>query len=142
MHSDADKRLQEILDSDEQIKAEWNKTFKIKNDPRVTFIGKVLRKTSLDELPQFLNILKGEMALIGPRPIVEAEIKYFGKYYKQISIVKPGITGLWQVSGRNDTSYDERVMMNVYYIMNWSIWLDIYILLKTVKEVLFCKGAY
>ena len=95
----------------------------------------------MDELPQFLNILRGEMARIGPRPIVKEEKKYYGEYYKIVSRVKPGITGLWQVSGRSDTSYEQRVRLDLYYLNNWSIWLDYFIFLKTIKEVLLCRGA-
>ena len=101
----------------------------------------LLRKTSLDELPQFLNVLTGEMSVIGPRPIVESEKAIYGDSYNLISRVKPGITGLWQVSGRSQTTYETRIFLDKYYIMNWSPWLDYYIFLKTVKEVLTCHGA-
>jgi lipopolysaccharide/colanic/teichoic acid biosynthesis glycosyltransferase len=111
------------------------------DDPRITPLGKFLRKTSLDELPQFWNVISGEMAVIGPRPIVEKEKAYYGEKYDLLSRVKPGISGLWQVSGRSDTSYERRVLLDTYYIMNWSPWLDYFIALKTVKEVLFCRGA-
>jgi lipopolysaccharide/colanic/teichoic acid biosynthesis glycosyltransferase len=114
----------------------------LKKDPRVTWFGKLLRRTSLDELPQLFNVFRGEMSLIGPRPIVESEKEYYGDKYEMIASVKPGITGLWQVSGRSELDYEERVELDCYYLMNWNIWLDIFILLKTVKEVLFCKGAY
>jgi len=142
MRIDADRELERLLEEDPDMKKEWNKSFKLKDDPRITPLGRLLRKSSLDELPQLLNVLRGEMSLIGPRPIVKDEIRYFDSKAEIVFKVKPGITGLWQVSGRTDTSYAERVDLDVYYIMNWSIWLDIYILLKTVKEVLFCRGAY
>jgi len=142
MRIDADEALERLLEENPEMKKEWNKSFKLKVDPRVTPLGRFLRKSSLDELPQLLNVLRGEMSLIGPRPIVKGELPYFGSRSDVIFKVKPGITGLWQVSGRTDTSYAERVDLDVYYIMNWNIWLDVYILLKTVKEVLFCRGAY
>jgi undecaprenyl-phosphate galactose phosphotransferase len=143
MYSDAQERLEELLSSDEAIRKEWETNFKLKDDPRVTKIGAVLRKTSLDELPQIFNVLKGEMSFVGPRPVIQKEIEQYykedAKYYYQ---VKPGITGLWQVSGRSDTDYDFRVNMDKWYVKNWSMWLDIVILFKTVKVVLFREGAY
>ena len=111
------------------------------DERRLTKYGKLLRSTSLDELPQFINVVKGDMALIGPRPIVAEEKKYFGKNYRLISRIKPGVTGLWQVSGRSDTNYERRVFLNMYYLKNWSVWLDYYIFLKTIIEVAFCRGA-
>lgn len=141
MYKDADERLKKLLAEDAVFRAEWEDKFKVDNDPRITPLGRFLRKSSLDELPQFLNVLRGEMAVIGPRPIVDDEKKYYGDEYAVFSRVKPGITGLWQVSGRSETTYERRVALDMYYILNWSIWLDYYILLKTIKEVLFCKGA-
>ena len=141
MYKDSAQILQQMLESNAELAMEWESKFKLENDPRVTPLGRFLRRTSMDELPQFLNILRGEMALIGPRPIVKEEKKYYGEYYKFISRVKPGITGLWQVSGRSDTTYEQRVRLDLYYLNNWSIWMDYFILLKTVKEVLFCRGA-
>ena len=141
MYKDADERLAKILAENPELKKEWDENFKLKNDPRVTPLGKIMRKTSLDELPQFVNVLRGEMAVIGPRPIVEKEIAYYGPHYEVFSRVKPGITGFWQVSGRSDTTYERRIELDMYYINNWSIWLDYYIFLKTVKEVLICRGA-
>ena len=123
------------------MKKEWEKNFKLDQDPRITPIGKFLRRTSLDELPQFWNVLKGEMALIGPRPIVEAEIQYYGEHYETFASVKPGITGLWQVSGRSDIGYDERVALDIYYINNWSPWMDYYIFFATIREILLQRGA-
>lgn len=141
MYADADRRLASLLDSDPALKAEFESNFKLANDPRVTPLGRFLRKTSLDEIPQLFNVFSGEMALIGPRPIVEKEIAYYGKVYPVFSSVKPGITGLWQVSGRSDTDYVRRVALDAYYVLNWSPWLDIWILFRTIGAVLFMKGA-
>ncbi|MFA7230795.1 MAG: undecaprenyl-phosphate galactose phosphotransferase WbaP [Victivallaceae bacterium] len=142
MKQDEEKEFERLLEEQPALRMEWSACHKLKNDPRVTWIGRFLRRTSLDELPQLINVLRGEMSLIGPRPIVQEEIMRYGEHYDLIIKVKPGITGLWQVSGRSNTSYDERVDLDAYYIMNWNIWLDLFILLKTVKEVLFCRGAY
>ena len=141
MYKDADQRLARLLEENPALKKEWDENFKLKNDPRITPLGKILRKTSLDELPQFVNVLRGEMAVIGPRPIVEKEVAYYGRNYEVFSRVKPGITGFWQVSGRSETTYERRIALDMYYINNWSIWLDYYIFLKTIKEVLTCRGA-
>ncbi len=141
MYADADERLKKLLDNDPELAREWNEKFKLDNDPRVTPIGRWLRKTSLDELPQLLNVIRGEMALIGPRPIVKEEIAYYGNDYDIFKRVKPGITGLWQVSGRSDLSYEERVKIDVIYVLNWSIWLDYYIFIRTIREVLSGRGA-
>ena len=141
MYRNADSILQHILDMNPEMKKEWEESFKLKNDPRITPLGRFLRKTSLDELPQFINVLKGEMAIIGPRPIVREEVKYYGDDFSIFSLVKPGITGLWQVSGRSDTSYEQRVQLDVYYVANWSIWMDYYIFLNTFVAVLLRKGA-
>jgi len=142
MYIDAKERLEKLLEDDE-IRKEWETNFKLKEDPRVTKIGALLRKTSLDELPQIFNVLKGEMNFVGPRPVIQEEID---QYYKEDAeyyfMVKPGITGLWQVSGRSDTDYDFRVSTDKWYVRNWSLWLDIVILFKTVKVVLFGEGAY
>ncbi|MDR0557669.1 MAG: undecaprenyl-phosphate galactose phosphotransferase WbaP [Treponema sp.] len=142
MTVDSKKRLQKLLDSDPAIREEWEMNHKLKNDPRVTEIGKLLRKFSLDEFPQLINVLKGEMSLVGPRPIVEAEAAKYGEDFERIFSVKPGMTGLWQVSGRSDTDYAERVAYDTYYMQNWSIWLDAWILYKTIGVVLRGKGAY
>lgn len=142
MHQDAHSKLELMLEANPELRKEWQEKFKLSDDPRITALGRILRRSSLDELPQFFNVLKGEMAVIGPRPIVEKEKLYYGENYALVNRVKPGITGYWQVSGRSETNYNQRVRMDMYYIMNWSVWLDIYIFLKTVKEVLFCKGAY
>lgn len=143
MYRDADKRLKDILEADEKAREEWEKYFKLKEDPRVTKVGKFLRRTSLDELPQVFNVLKGDMSFIGPRPVVKKEIEQYyrdkAQYYYE---VRPGITGLWQVSGRNELDYERRVRLDVWYVLNWSLWLDLIILLKTVKVVFSGKGAY
>ena len=143
MYADAEERLETVLENDPERKHEWTSFWKLKDDPRITRIGKFLRKTSLDELPQILNVLKGEMSLIGPRPVTEEEIL---NYYKEAADicyrVLPGITGLWQVSGRNNTSYDYRIALDSWYVRNWNLWLDIIILLKTVRIVLKREGAY
>jgi len=143
MYQDAKERLEKLLTQELTIREEWEKNFKLKDDPRVTKLGTFLRKTSLDELPQIFNVLKGEMNFVGPRPVVQEEID---KYYKEDAqyyfMVKPGITGLWQVSGRSDTDYNFRVTIDKWYVTNWSLWLDVVILFKTVKVVLKRDGAY
>jgi len=144
MHVNADNRLEEILKNDPQAKAEWDKYFKLKNDPRVTWIGRFLRKTSLDELPQFINVLKGDMSVVGARPIVYRELH---DYYKEngglYCSIKPGITGIWQVSKRNDTEdYQERVQIDTWYALNRNFWMDMKIILQTVGRMFTGKGAY
>ena len=138
----AEQVLLKYLDEHPQFRKEWEENLKLKNDPRITRIGKWLRKFSLDELPQLWNILCGEMSLIGPRPIVEEETRHYVDIYDLYRQVPPGISGLWQVSGRNDTTYAERVALDAYYVRNWSLWLDLVILAKTVWVVLSGKGAY
>lgn len=143
MYLDADKRLQNILQKNPEAQIEWEKSFKLKNDPRVTPIGRFLRRTSIDELPQIINIILGEISLVGPRPVVKEEIeKYYGVYKQYYYSVRPGLTGLWQVSGRSDTDYMFRVQSDVWYVQNWSLWLDIIILFKTIAVVLKKEGAY
>lgn len=143
MYEDAEERLKKLLAEDEFARREWETYYKLKNDPRVTRIGKFLRKTSLDELPQLFNVLKGEMSLVGPRPVTEEELKIYYKDYARYYLnVLPGITGLWQVSGRSDTTYEMRVFLDAWYVRNWNVWLDIVILLKTIKIVLKREGAY
>ncbi len=141
MYTDADDQLEQILANNPKLAAEWRANFKLERDPRITPIGRILRKTSLDELPQFFNVITGELAMIGPRPIVKAEIAYYGDNYEVFSRVKPGITGLWQVSGRNDTGYEKRILLDMWYIRNWSVWLDIHIFFATIVEVVKCRGA-
>jgi len=142
MYYDADERLQGILDADPKARQEWEEYRKLKDDPRVTPIGQFLRRTSLDELSQILNILKGEMSLVGPRPVTQEEID---KYYKDSAelcfSVRPGITGLWQVSGRSNTSFEYRISLDSWYVRNWNLWLDIVILIRTVDVVLKREGA-
>lgn len=139
---DADVKLKEYLASHPEAREEWERDFKLKDDPRITRIGHILRRTSLDELPQLFNVLKGEMSLVGPRPIVRAEIPKYGSYISDFYMVRPGITGMWQVNGRSDTTYEERVQMDSWYVRNWSIWLDLSLLWKTFSVVLHHKGAY
>lgn len=139
---DADKRLQELLEKNPEMKKEWNENQKLEHDPRVTRIGEFLRKTSLDELPQLFNILTGSMSFVGPRPIVENEKKKYGDKFRYIFSVTPGLSGMWQISGRSSTGYEERIMLDTYYIQNWSIWLDIWIILQTCVVVITRKGAY
>lgn len=138
----AQEMLDNILESDPALKEEWEKDFKLKNDPRVTRVGRFLRKTSLDELPQIFNVIKGEMSLVGPRPIVWDEVPKFGEEAANYFMVLPGMTGLWGVSGRSDIEYDERVQMETWYVKNWSLWLDISLLFRTVGVVLGRKGSY
>jgi len=120
----------------------WQRDQKLKCDPRVTPVGRWLRRYSLDELPQLCNVLLGQMSLVGPRPIVSSEVLKYGRGYGLYGRVRPGITGLWQVSGRNNTTYPERVAFDEYYVRNWSIWLDTYILVRTVRAVFWAEGAY
>ncbi len=134
--------LEQILATDPVRRAEWEKDRKFLDDPRVTKFGKILRKTSLDELPQVFNILFGDMSLVGPRPVTEPELEKYGEYKNYVLSVSPGLTGMWQVSGRSDTGYEERISFDTYYIQNWSIWLDIWILIKTGWVVIKGKGAY
>lgn len=134
--------LEELLASDPEARAEWEKDFKLKNDPRITKVGHFIRKTSLDELPQLFNVLKGEMSLVGPRPIVQEELERYHEDVDYYLMAKPGMTGLWQVSGRNDVDYDTRVYFDSWYVKNWSLWNDIAILFKTVNVVLKRDGAY
>jgi len=143
MYQDAQERLEKLLEENPEIKKEWEENFKLKNDPRVTKIGAFLRKTSLDELPQIFNVLKGEMNFVGPRPVIQQEIdQYYKEHAEYYYMVKPGITGLWQVSGRSDTDYGYRIKTDKWYVSNWSLWLDIVILFKTVKVVAKREGAY
>ena len=142
MVENADRILQTYLANSPELKAEWLATHKLKQDPRITRIGVTLRKLSLDELPQLWNIIIGDMSLVGPRPIVDAEVEKYGKCFNLYIQVRPGLTGLWQVSGRNDTTYEQRVELDEYYILNRSLKFDLQILLKTVFVVLRKDGAY
>tara|TARA_B100001248_G_C27359978_1_gene445904 strand:+ start:1046 stop:1480 length:435 start_codon:yes stop_codon:yes gene_type:complete len=144
MYPEAKNILQNLLKKDKKIKREFEETHKIKNDPRITTIGKLLRKTSLDELPQFINVLRNEMSIVGPRPIVKDEKKKYGKNLKKVLSIKPGITGLWQVSGRNNLTYKRRVMLDLNYVRNYNFLMDIRILIRTFGVILFPldRGAY
>jgi len=140
MVADAEARLQSHLDANPDAAAEWARDHKLTNDPRINRLGHILRKTSLDELPQILNVLKGEMSFVGPRPIVTKELKKYGSSVSAYLAQKPGITGLWQVSGRNDISYEERVALDVSYLSRCSFGLDLKIIAKTVTAVLGTTG--
>lgn len=142
MVKNADAVLDEYLKKDSALKTEWERDHKLRHDPRLTRAGHFLRKTSLDELPQIINVLHGSMSLVGPRPIVEREIKKYGPVFDEYCRVRPGLTGLWQISGRNNTTYAERVDFDHYYVNNWSVWLDIWILVKTIPAALRGNGAY
>jgi Undecaprenyl-phosphate galactose phosphotransferase WbaP len=142
MFQDANLVLEQYLEENPEAREEWERDHKLRCDPRTTRIGRFLRKTSLDELPQLWNVIRGDMSLVGPRPIVEEEIAKYGQYFGLYTMVKPGITGLWQVSGRNNTTYDERVQLDAYYVRNWSPWVDLFLLMRTIRIVLFARGAY
>lgn len=139
---DADARLQAHLERDPAARLEWEKDHKLRNDPRITAIGTFLRKSSLDELPQLMNVLQGEMSLVGPRPIVVGEVSRYRTYFKHYCSVRPGITGLWQVSGRNNVSYRRRVACDVVYARSRSVPLNIRIMAATVPAVAFARGSF
>ncbi len=139
---DAKEKLAELLEHDAEARAEWERDFKLKNDPRITKSGVFLRKTSLDELPQIFNVLRGEMSLVGPRPIIQEELERYGEHAADYLMVKPGITGMWQVSGRSDIDYAERVALDSWYVRNWSVWVDVMLLWRTFDVVVRRKGAY
>jgi Undecaprenyl-phosphate galactose phosphotransferase WbaP len=138
----ADERLQAMLAADSELRKKWEINYKLKDDPRITKVGKILRRLSFDEFPQLLNVIKGEMSLVGPRPVTRLEVANYGENYNRIFSAKPGMTGLWQVSGRSDTDYNERVSYDTYYLQSWSVWLDFWVLYKTLGVVLKGKGAY
>jgi Undecaprenyl-phosphate galactose phosphotransferase WbaP len=142
MHKDAESLLEQHLRQYPHLRIEWERDVKLREDPRVTRVGSILRKTSLDELPQLWNVLIGEMSLVGPRPIVREEVKKYGEGYEMYKRVRPGISGLWQVSGRNNVGYAEQVALDSYYVRNWSVWLDLIILARTPEAVLIRRGAY
>ena len=142
MKHNRDILLQNHFKDNKNAKIEWEQNQKLKNDPRITMVGYFLREFSLDEVPQILNILKGDMSFVGPRPIVQKEIDKYGEVFNDYVRHKPGLTGLWQVSGRNNRTYKERVEMDLYYMENKSLWLDLKILVKTIPAVLLRKGAY
>jgi Undecaprenyl-phosphate galactose phosphotransferase WbaP len=139
---DADVKLKELLERDPAAREEWNRDFKLKDDPRITKSGHFLRRTSLDELPQIFNVLKGEMSLVGPRPIIQEEVPRYGRFIQDYYMVRPGITGMWQTSGRSDVDYPERVAMDSWYVRNWNVWFDIVLLWRTFSVVFSKKGAY
>ncbi len=142
MARDGDAVLSEHLAQNPQARREWETTRKLKDDPRITPLGRTMRKLSVDELPQFINVLVGDMSLVGPRPIVEAERDHYGTHIEAYYSIRPGITGAWQVSGRSNTSYDGRVRMDVDYVSSWSFKKDLVILAKTVPAVLSSEGSY
>jgi Undecaprenyl-phosphate galactose phosphotransferase WbaP len=142
MVMNADRCLADLLNTDPIARAEWARDHKLRNDPRITRIGEFLRKSSLDELPQVFNVLSGEMSIVGPRPIVAAEVTRYGRQFRHYCSVKPGITGLWQVSGRNDVSYRRRVAMDTLYARNKTLAFDMKLLLLTVPAVLSASGSY
>ena len=142
MITNAQAALEKYLEDNPEARKEWERDFKLKDDPRITRIGAFLRKTSLDELPQLFNVIRGEMSLVGPRPIVNDEVVKYGNYIYDYYLVRPGITGMWQVSGRNDVNYDERVQLDSWYVRNWSLWQDVVLLFRTVTVVIKGKGAY
>ena len=142
MVPDANQRLESCLAEDPELRREWQETQKLKKDPRVTTVGSLLRRWSLDELPQLWNILRGDMSLVGPRPIVDDEVQKYGPAFELYKRVPPGLTGLWQVYGRNNTSYPRRVDLDSYYVRNWSIWLEMHIILRTLRVVICRDGAF
>jgi exopolysaccharide production protein ExoY len=141
MYRDAERMLAELLEKDPAARAEWQNEQKLLRDPRITPIGHFLRRTSLDELPQLFNVVRGDMSLVGPRPITVGELTRYGRVRWHYLSVRPGITGLWQVSGRNNTSYDERVALDRRYVEERTAWMNLQILLKTVKVVVARDGA-
>jgi exopolysaccharide production protein ExoY len=142
MHIDSQVMLENLLDGDPEARAEWDRDFKLRRDPRITPIGRFLRKSSMDELPQLINVLRGDMSLVGPRPIVEKEIARYQDRYEYYKQCRPGLTGLWQVSGRNRTDYRRRVELDTSYVMNWTLATDVVLILKTPLVVLKGDGAY
>ncbi len=144
MVENADDILLEIMEKSPHLRQEFEDNFKLKQDPRITWIGRFLRMTSLDEFPQFWNVLKGDMSVVGPRPLVEEELPRYGRHINKILTIRPGITGLWQVSGRNDIPYPRRVQIDLYYANDKNLWMDMWIIFKTIGVVIFPKnnGAY
>ncbi len=142
MVMNGDEVLRQYLAANPEAEEEWRTTRKLKNDPRVTAIGSVLRKLSLDELPQLINIIRGEMSVVGPRPVVDEELNYYENAASYYLSTRPGLTGLWQISGRNDVSYKERVDYDTQYVRNWSMMQDVFIIAKTIPAVCMSRGSY
>jgi exopolysaccharide production protein ExoY len=142
MAADSQERLNRLLETDSAAAAEWHANHKLRNDPRVTFVGEILRKSSLDELPQLFNVLIGQMSIVGPRPVTEEELERYDSSVSAYLACRPGITGLWQVSGRSKTTYSKRVACDAYYAHNWSLALDIKILIVTIPSLLVADGAF
>ena len=142
MYEDSEKRLETLLAHDTEAKKEWEEHYKLKNDPRITRLGHFLRESSIDELPQLLNVLKGDMSLVGPRPVILKELEKYGEAKGTYLSVRPGLTGLWQVSGRNDLDYETRVALDVEYVESYAFRTDLIILVKTIRVVLEGRGAY
>ena len=144
MRKDADRVLAAILAADPELRAEFERDHKLRNDPRITPLGRFLRRSSLDELPQFINVLRGQMSVVGPRPIVWDELPRYGAAMDEVLSVRPGLTGLWQVSGRNNLTYEQRVRLDLHYVRQRSFWLDLRIILRTIGVVLLPmdRGAY
>jgi Undecaprenyl-phosphate galactose phosphotransferase WbaP len=142
MALDAEDQLKLLLAQSPELKLQWDRDQKLKDDPRVSTLGGFLRRTSLDELPQLFNVLQGQMSLVGPRPIIEAELQRYGSEASYYLMVRPGMTGLWQVNGRSNLDYESRVYLDTWYVKNWSLWYDLVILIKTIRTVVSAKGAY
>jgi undecaprenyl-phosphate galactose phosphotransferase len=142
MTANAGEILSQLLQDNPELQQEWQHHYKIKNDPRITRVGKFLRGSSLDELPQILNVLRGEMSLVGPRPITDQEVPYFGAHIDNYYQVRPGLTGLWQVSGRSEMDYQRRVSLESWYVRNWSLWIDITLIFRSFHAILIKTGAY
>lgn len=142
MYLDAEKKLEEILKNDEKLREEFMKYRKLKNDPRITPLGKILRRFSIDEIPQLFNVLKGDMSIVGPRPYQIDEIEHMGEYKDIVLSVRPGLTGLWQISGRSDLSFQAKLKIETWYVLNWNLWLDLFIIIRTIPAVISGKGAY
>jgi len=142
MVTNASERLRLVLENDPEARAEWSVDHKLQNDPRITPLGKFLRRSSLDELPQLFNVIRGDMSLVGPRPITASEIAKYSGSYSYYTSTRPGVTGLWQVSGRNQTTYAERVALDVEYVRSWTILTDVIILIRTIPAVILSRGAF
>ncbi|MCH1553796.1 MAG: sugar transferase, partial [Luminiphilus sp.] len=142
MHIDAEEQLASMLRDNPALSEEWQRNHKLESDPRITSVGKLLRSKSLDELPQLFNVLLGQMSLVGPRPLIFDELPRYGKASDLYRLVRPGMTGVWQVSGRSDTTFEERASMDEWYIRNWSLFYDVTCLIRTINVVLDSDGAY